>query len=189
MVRQFRRNFALLTAGEVEAAEELVARNNVTEDRRRGMREVTFGRAARLVAGRALHETLGGATFGIGAVLDHRGEHLALVRLDTVGALGPTVQSHAVIECDADGLLTGLVVFDLEALDEARAELDRRVPANRAETFGKVLNERWMADGVRCGRPNSSPTTSVFEDHRVGLAGVVRGQGRATSPTCGRSTN
>jgi len=175
VVRQFRRNFALLTAGEVEAAEELVARNNVTEDRRRGMREVTIGRAARLVAGRALHETLGGATFGIGAVLDQRGEHLALVRLDTVGALGPTVQSHAVIECDADGLLTALVVFDPEAFDEARVELDRRVPANRAETFGKVFTERWVAEGADAVAELIADDV-VFEDHRAGLRASWRGR-------------
>ena len=139
------------------------------------MREVTIGRAARLVAGRALHETLGGATFGIGAVVDHRGEHLALVRLDTVGALGPTVQSHAVIECDADGLVTGLVVFDLEALDEARAELDRRVPANRGVTFGKVFTERWVAEGADAVADLIADDV-VFEDHRAGLRASWRGR-------------
>jgi class 3 adenylate cyclase len=175
VVRVYRRQLELLTAGDIEAVITGRAVNGVAEDRRRGLGSVTIGREANRSTGWVLYELLGGATFGIGEMVDHRGEHLALVRLDTVGALGPTVQSLAVIECNADELVTDMVVFDLEALDEARAELDRRVPANRAVTFGKVFNERWMAKGADA-IADLLAVDMRFEDSRVGLRTTVEGR-------------
>ena len=72
-----------------------------------------------------------------------RGERLALFRVRCSGELaggGQFVDEHlAVIECDERGLRSALVVFDLDAVGAAYAELDRRFAAGEGAPYAELL--------------------------------------------------
>src|SRR5439155_12702618 len=71
-----------------------------------------------------------------GELLATRGERLALFRVQftaTIGGSGPMeVEALDLVEVDAAGLRTALVVFDPDALDAAYTELDARWRADDA---------------------------------------------------------
>lgn len=136
-VRQLRRMTHLVTIGDLDAAAALNAEDIVTEDRRRGLRMVTEGRAAHLVAARALHETLHGAEWRVPEVLAVRGDRLALARYETAGRF--TVDSYTVAEVDAEGRARRSVVVDLDDLADAADLLEQWYGEGDGREFAEIL--------------------------------------------------
>src|SRR5262249_36610970 len=111
-----------------------------------------------------------------GELLATRGERLALLRvwfLATVDGSGPReVEALDLVEVDAAGRRTALVVFDPEDLDAAHAELDARFTAAEAAAhrgiwaaFARVTRLINARDWT--GLEAVLAPTQGLEDHRV----------------------
>ncbi|OBJ08137.1 regulator [Mycobacterium sp. 1465703.0] len=102
-----------------------------------------------------------------------RGERLALTRVRASGRDPETIQNDALnlIEIGADGSLTSIVVFDLDDIDGAFAELDSRYLAGEAASY----SETWsvvVSGYIALNRHEIPPITPDFTnvDHRHGTA-------------------
>nr|WP_255396761.1 BTAD domain-containing putative transcriptional regulator [Mycobacterium sp. 852002-51613_SCH5001154] len=102
-------------------------------------------------------------------VVATRGTHLALARVRTSGTDPDTIQNDAlnVVEVDADGRITAIVVFDLDDIDTAFGELDRRYLAGEAAAYARtwsLLSEGFAALNQRRIPPTTSDWATI--DHR-----------------------
>lgn len=102
-----------------------------------------------------------------------RGERLALTRVRASGRDPETIQNDALnlVEIGADGSLTSIVVFDLDDIDGAFAELDSRYLVGEAAAYART----WTAitsGYAGLNRHEIPPTTTdgVNIDHRRGRA-------------------
>jgi hypothetical protein len=145
------------------------------DDRRRMMRLQT-GAEEFLAGHRVMFDVPGGRWQFL--LLATRGERLALYRVSFKGAVadggGPLAfdEHLCVAEVGEDGRLVGIVLFDLDALDAAYAELDARYEAGEGATYARA----WAAHRALLGSAADrdwealaatlSPAL-VVEDHRL----------------------
>jgi len=113
------------------------------DDRRRLMRVAISG-ADFLANERMLFEEP--ASEWQGTLLATRGERLALLRTrfrTEVEGSGPmSVEMLDLVEVDSDGRRSALVVFDLDAVDAAYAELDRRYVAGEGAAWAELITHQ-----------------------------------------------
>jgi hypothetical protein len=110
-----------------------------------------------------------GFTMEMVSVIATRGDRLALTRIRGTGPDPETIQNDApnVVEIDAEGRIAAAVVFDLDDIDAAIAELDRRYVAGEAAPHAHawaVITRAYSA----LNRRELPPTTPdwVNIDHR-----------------------
>ena len=114
-----------------------------------------------------------GFTIWMADVVATRGERLALTRVRAAGRDPDTIQNDAfnLIEVDADERLASIVVLDLDDVDGAFGELDRRYLAGEAAPYAKTWSV--VASGyIALNRHEIPVTTADFAnvDHRRGTA-------------------
>ena len=122
-----------LDARDWDAAAELSARNISVDDRRRVVNAgIRKGRDAAIEDLQAAAEV--GFTLKMLSVIATRGARLALRRVRASGRDPEAIASEAlqIVEIDSDGRIAALVIFDLEDIDAAFAELDARYLAGEA---------------------------------------------------------
>ncbi|MEB4211376.1 BTAD domain-containing putative transcriptional regulator [Mycobacterium sp. 94-17] len=110
-----------------------------------------------------------GFTIWMADVVAIRGERLALTRVRASGRDPETIQNDAfnLVEIDADENLTSIVVFDLDDIDGAVGELDRRYLAGEAAAHARTWSA--VAGTFSSIRKHEFPTLAgdcVSVDHR-----------------------
>ncbi|KAA0087150.1 hypothetical protein CIW52_02000 [Mycolicibacterium sp. P9-64] len=146
------------------------------DDRRRGLHRVGIGRANELAEVRVLVD-LGIETTALNVVAV-RGDRLALVhtRAETSGPQAFNGEFLRLAEVDSDERLAACVVFDLDDLDAAMAELDARYRAGEAaphrDTWS-VIAEAYAA--VRRGELPPTTQDWVNVDHRRTAVAIAPG--------------
>jgi class 3 adenylate cyclase len=144
----FERTMACLATRDWDAMAETMAEDYSVDDRRRTVNAgIRHGRDAELEDARASADVVG-ITDGTSVIKAIRGERVALAQTCyRAGRQPPEVSEYEVlqvIETDASERMTALVVFDLDNVDEAFAELDARYLAGEAgphaSTWSVIMN-------------------------------------------------
>ena len=167
---RFRANFA---AGDWQALKGTFATDFSIDDRRRVVNAgIRHGGDAEIEDLRAAADL--GLTYMTFEVIATRGERLILGRgdadnIDQPGSFAFDVLQ--VVEVDADGLMTAVVVFDADDIDSATTELDTRYFAGEAATYAHT----WalVAGGYAASNRRELPATTpdwVNVDHRRAIA-------------------
>jgi DNA-binding SARP family transcriptional activator len=184
------RFLAHFAAGDSDAMAEILADNLSNEDRRRVVGTGIFdGRNAQMANTRAIAELW--STNVMRAVVATRGMNLALARMtfsrgDGVEAF--VTEFLVVIEIDAEERVSAIVVFDVDDIDAAIAELDARYLAGEAAAHSQT----WLAIAEvyaalnRGEMPTSAPDL-VDVDHRS-LAAIGSGDLMAYLQTASEDT-
>ena len=168
MVEQFLAHFA---ARDWDAMERLLVDNFSSDDRRRVINAgIRRGRDIEMATWRATADIW--MTSARSTVVATRGERLVLFRIDFLGQGPPSEAFHAaaltVVEIDEDNRGAANVVFDVDDIDAAFAELDARYLAGEAARY----RDAWsvIAAGYaalnRYEVPPSAPDY-VAIDHRL----------------------
>lgn len=151
---------------------EIPAEDICVDDRRRGVNAgVQHGRAAAIDDLRTSAEA--GFKDSTATVVATRGEYLALTRVRmSDGAQRPEafrVDVFRVLRVDAAGRTAAVVVFDLEDIDAAFAELDSRYLVGEAAAESRTWSAIVRVFDV-LNRGELPTTTPTFEDvdHRLG---------------------
>ncbi len=134
--RVFGQLYSNIAAGDWNTVTRISAENVAVEDRRRVVNAgILHGRDAAIKDARATVDV--GFTMTMLDVLAIRGTRLALTGVRVSGRDPQTVQNDAlqVIEIDTEERVAGVVVFDLDEMDAAIAELDARYLAGEAADF------------------------------------------------------
>ncbi|RAU92899.1 regulator [Mycobacterium colombiense] len=157
-----------LDARDWDALAELTAENISVDDRRRVVNAgVISGRKANIESSRALAEV--GFTLKMLNVIATRGARLALIRVRVSGSDPEAVANDAliVVEVDSARRVAADVIFDLEDIDAAFAELESRYlageAANHADTWSVVIGANTQFN--RHELPATTPDP-VYIDHR-----------------------
>ncbi|OBI24527.1 BTAD domain-containing putative transcriptional regulator, partial [Mycobacterium sp. E2238] len=117
-----------------------------------------------------------GFTISMLDVVAVRGAHLALVRVRASGRDPETIQGVAlnIVEVDADERITAIVVFDLDDIDAAFGELDRRYlageAANYAHTWSLVMEAFAALNQRRI--PKTTPEWASIDHRRLAPIGA-----------------
>ncbi|WP_082990612.1 BTAD domain-containing putative transcriptional regulator [Mycobacterium sp. 1482292.6] len=157
-----------LDARDWDALAELTAENISVDDRRRVVNAgVISGRKANIESTRALAEV--GFTLTMPSVIATRGARLALLRVRVSGRDPEAIANDAlnIVELDFDRRVAADVIFDLEDIDAAFAELESRYlageAANHADPWSVVIGAN-----ARFNRHELPATTPdpVYIDHR-----------------------
>src|ERR1700735_883387 len=140
---------AYFAAGDWDAMAEILADNLSNEDRRRVVSTGIFdGRDAQMANTRAMAELW--STNMTRTVLATRGRNLSLARITLSDseeqAAAFLTEFHCVLEISADDLITSIIVFDLDDIDAAVAELDARYLAGEASAHP----DSWLAITQAC---------------------------------------
>jgi class 3 adenylate cyclase len=177
-IRTMRRSTELALAQDWEKAAAYWADDIVFDDRRPGVRMVATGRDTMLANTTAIHEA--GSFDLVSTTLAIRGERCALVR-EQFSSAAYEVELFNVLEVDDRGTLRAIVIFDVDDLDGAVAELEDRYLAGEGAPFAPVIrmhvagaeafNRRdWDALGAL-----DSPNLEIV-DHRVAQFGMYDGR-------------
>ncbi len=150
------------------AVAELSAENVSVDDRRRVVNAgIRTGRDAAIEDLRVAAEI--GFTYKMLSVTATRGDRLALMRVRAVGRDPEAIADEVpnIVEIDSDGRIAAAVVFDLDDIDAAFAELDARYVAGEAAPYSHTWSVITQAY-ARFSRHDLSPMTPnfVFIDHR-----------------------
>ncbi|HYZ68086.1 MAG TPA: BTAD domain-containing putative transcriptional regulator [Mycobacterium sp.] len=164
---------ALFTDRRWDEIGELFADHVRLEDRRRGLRNETEGRATAVAAVRAIADT--GTKSLTSDVIAIRGERLALVRTlhqgrDTRHDAFAT-ETLVITEVDADGLMVATIAFEPNEFEAAIRELDARYLAGEAGAHTRTWSV--IAAGYAALNRHELPATTpdfVSIDHRRGTA-------------------
>ena len=171
---------------------ELATENVSVDDRRRVVNAgLINGRKANIESTRALANV--GFTLKMLSVIATRGAYLALLRVRASGHDPEAIANDAllIVEVDSDARVAADVIFDLEDIDAAIAELDARYLAGEAAAHA----DTWSVvsgTNARFNRHELPATTPdpVYIDHRplvsiegVDLAASVRAVWDLTSDT------
>ncbi|GFG95343.1 hypothetical protein MTIM_12220 [Mycobacterium timonense] len=157
-----------LAARDWDALAELSAENISVDDRRRVVNAgLISGRNANLESTRALAEV--GFTLNMLSVIATRGARLALLRVRVSGDDPEAIANDALIiaEVDSDGRVASNVIFDLEDIDAAFAELEFRYLAGEAAPYANVWS--LISGGIAAVNRRELPATThdwVTVDHR-----------------------
>lgn len=157
-----------LAARDWDALAELSAENISVDDRRRVVNAgLISGRNANLESTRALAEV--GFTLNMLSVIATRGTRLALLRVRVSGDDPEAIANDALIiaEIDPDGRVASNVIFDLEDIDAAFAELEFRYLAGEAAPYANVWS--LISGGIAAVNRRELPATThdwVTVDHR-----------------------
>lgn len=166
--RAYERICEHLDARDWDALAELTAENISVDDRRRVVNAgIISGRKANIESTKALTEV--GFTLTMPTVIATRGARLALLRVLASGHDPEAVANDAliVVEVDSARRVAADVIFDLEDIDAAFAELESRYlageAANHADTWSVVIGAN-----ARFNRHELPATTPdpVYIDHR-----------------------
>ena len=157
-------------ARDYDASAEMLAEDYWVDDRRRVVNAgIRHGRDAAIADARAVTEL--GGTHITSDVIATRGERLFLTRSGVfIRDEGPEVfdnQSFVIVEIGADERAVSMVVFDLDDIDAAFAELDARYVAREAAPYAatwSVVAEAFAAANRR--EPPSTTSDWVNLDHR-----------------------
>jgi hypothetical protein len=164
---------AAFAARDWDTLAEILADDLHNEDRRRVVNAgIRHGRDSLLTDMRAAAD-IGVPAFA-SVEIATRGERLVLVRAETryddrPGAFH--VDNLAVAEFDAEGRMSAQIVFDLDDLDGALAELDARYIAGEAAACARTWSA--LAEAYAAINRRETPATSphmVSIDHRRGAA-------------------
>lgn len=157
-----------LSGRDWDALAELTAENISVDDRRRVVNAgVIGGRKANIESTRALAEV--GFTLTMLSVIATRGARLALLRVRVSGSDPEAIANEAlnILEVDFDGRVAADVIFDLEDIDAAFAELESRYlageAANHAATWSVAIGAN--AQFNQHELPATTPDP-VYIDHR-----------------------
>lgn len=157
-----------VSARDWDALAELTAENISVDDRRRVVNAgVISGRKANVESTRALAEV--GFTLTMLSVIATRGARLALLRVRVSGRDPEAIANDAlnILELDSDRRVVADVIFDLEDIDAAFAELESRYlageAAKHADTWSVVIGAN--AQFNRHELPATTPDP-VYIDHR-----------------------
>ena len=158
---------ACRVAGDWDGLRSLFDPDFVHEDRRTGVRQrsLSVDDLVKAAAGDA-------ATSLEFEVVELRGDRLALT-LWAVRTAGPgfVVEFVLLVEVGEDGRVRRNLLFDPDAIDDARAELDRlaSVPPENAAVRNTVLTDSCMAAGDWVGFRSRFDPDCVHEDRRTGV--------------------
>jgi class 3 adenylate cyclase len=166
--RTFERFLSHFAARDWDAMAATPADNFAIDDRRRVVNAgIRHGRANAIHDWRAAAGV--GFSFEVVGVIATRGERIALLRVRASGRDPESIRNDAfnIIETDADERVVGAVVFDLDDIDAAFAELDARYLAGEAAAHAhtwSVVSDAYAA----MNRHELFPTPSdwVNRDHR-----------------------
>lgn len=157
-----------LAARDWDALAELTAENISVDDRRRVVNAgLINGRNANLESTRALAEV--GFTLNTLSVIATRGAQLALLRVRVSGDDPEAIANDAliIVEIDSDRRVASNVIFDLEDIDAAFAELESRYLAGEAAPYANVWS--LISGGIAAVNRRELPATThdwVTVDHR-----------------------
>lgn len=166
--RTFERFLSHFTAREWDAMAATPTENFAIDDRRRVVNAgIRHGRANAIHDWRAAADV--GFSFVMVGVIATRGERIALLRVRALGPDPEAIQNDAfnIIEIDADERVAAAVVFDLDDIEAAFAELDARYLAGEAAAHARTWSVVTGAYAAM-NRHELFPTTSdwVNRDHR-----------------------
>ena len=156
-----------------DAMAEMLADGPSTDDRRRVVNAgIRHGRDAEIAKYRERPSTSGSRT-ATSAVIATRGERLALLRTHYSGIETEARQNDLlqIVEIDAEERIEANVVFDLDNIDAAFADLDARYLAGEAATHShtwSVVTQTYAALNRR-ERPATTPDW-MNSDHRRAIA-------------------
>ncbi|WP_198048950.1 BTAD domain-containing putative transcriptional regulator [Mycobacterium triplex] len=169
LVEHFQTHYA---ARDWNSMGEILAEDISVDDRRRGVNAgVQHGRAAAIDDLRASVEA--GFKNSTATIVATRGEYLALTRVrmsdDAQRAEAFQVDVFHVVEIDAEGRTAAVVVFDLNEIGAAFAELETRYLAGEAAVWSRTWSAVVRVFDV-LNRGELPTTTPTFEDvdHRLG---------------------
>ncbi|OBH69288.1 regulator [Mycobacterium mantenii] len=137
--RVFERLYAYVAAGDWDAVARITAEDVSVDDRRRVVNAgILHGRDANIKDARATVDV--GFTMSMVGSLAIRGARLALTRVRVSGHDPDAIQNDAlsIVEIDTEERIVADVVFDLDDLDAAIAELDARYLAGEAATYSQA---------------------------------------------------
>ena len=137
--RAYDRQRAHFLAGDWDALAEMIAHDHYGDDRRRVVNdEIRRGRDAEMASLRAIADL--GVTDLTVVAIAIRGDRLALTRMRgaTSGPSWVHTELLRLVEIDEDERISARVVFDLEDIDEAIAELDARYLAGEAAAHAQT---------------------------------------------------
>jgi class 3 adenylate cyclase len=164
--RMYDRFNAYLAARDWDAMAEILADHFSADDRRRVVNAgVRHGRDAAIVDARIIADI--GFTNMTAAVIATRGERLILTRFRAWGSDREAAQTEIlhVVEIDADERYAAIVVFDVDDIDAAFAELDTRYlageAADHAHTWSVILGAH-----AAFNRRELPATAPELVDHR-----------------------
>ncbi|AEV75449.1 putative ATPase [Mycolicibacterium rhodesiae NBB3] len=165
----YKRYNAHFVAREWDAMAEIVADDVLTDDRRRVVSGgIQSGRAAQAADMRAV------AGVGVksieSSVIATRGDRLALIRVRVAGDERPDafgIELLIVVGINEDDRLVAGILFDLDDIDAAFAELEARYLAGEASAHAEMWS--MVANGYAALNRQELPETSnwVVVDHRV----------------------
>ena len=168
--RVFERLYSCVAAGDWHTVTQITADNVSVDDRRRVVNAgILHGRDTNIEDARA---TVGvGFTITMLSVRATRGARLALTGIRVSGRDPEAIQNDAlqIIEIDAQELVAGVVIFDLDEFDAAIAELDARYLAGEGAAYAQTWSAltRAFAAVNRQELPELTPDC-VNVDHRRG---------------------
>jgi hypothetical protein len=171
-VRHFQRLSDLLSSGHAEDIRSIVSADAATDDRRRGMRHLEVGRDA-VVEGFMATARVGARHIDIEPIAV-RGVRLALLRTRYVGSWFE-IEHLTIIALDAAGDGRLAVLFDLDDMAAALAELDRLAREQGVlENFAVRRHRAWESQARRTGDWGAHPPDVfhpefLFDDRRTGL--------------------
>lgn len=157
-----------LEARDSDALAELTAENISVDDRRRVVNAgLINGRSANLESTRALAEV--GFALNMLSAIATRGARLALLRVRVSGDDPEAIANDALViaEVDSDRRVASNVIFDLEDIDAAFAELESRYLAGEAAAHADTWSVATAANAQfnRHELPATTPNP-VYIDHR-----------------------
>ena len=170
--RAWERLFSYIAARDWDAWAQTTAENVSVDDRRRVVNAgILHGRDANIKDAKATVD-VGFAMTMLGS-LAIRGERLALIRVRVSGRDPEAIQNDAlnIVEIDADDRIVAAVVFGLDDVDAALAELDARYIAGEAAAHAgtwSVIAGVFVAHNRR--EIAAVTTDAVSLDHRRGAA-------------------
>ena len=170
--RVFEKEWSHFAARDWDALAETVADNYSGIDHRRVVNaENQYGRDAVVKDLQAAADV--GFTISMLGAMAIRGERLVLARVRAAGSDPKAIQNDAlnVVEIDAEERIVAAITFDLEDLDAAIAELDRRYLAGEAAAHSRTWSTIVRAY-QSITRHELPPTKQdwVNVDHRRGIA-------------------
>ena len=166
------RIFTYYAARDWESLTEIVADDVIVDDRRRVVNAgIRRGRDSGVQDFRAAADI--GFTMTMVNVVATRGGRLAITRVRAAGRDPETIQNDAynLVEVDADGRNTAWVIFDLDDIDAATDELDRRYLAGEAAIHARTWSVIAGAYAALNRREHPATTPDwVNVDHRRGVS-------------------
>ncbi|MEW2482251.1 BTAD domain-containing putative transcriptional regulator [Mycobacterium sp. NPDC049093] len=170
--RIFERIHNNYAAGDWEAVSEALYRDAAIDDRRRFVGDGSrHGRDAVIAHGHAVVD-VGLKTDDV-TTIAIRGDHLALTRVQ-VSKSGSepdrfSIDDLQVVEIDANERILAIVVFDLDDIDSALAELDARYLAGEASAYAHTWSviTRTIAAANRHELPSTTPDWVNIDHHRA----------------------